>query len=292
MDRLERDPERRGELNRGYDVFMACPADGIVREDSIDWLAQRMQDLQGDGLIAHGPVSEGVREPTVWDDHWLQSAFGWRVTAPGRADAALHRRETGATLGAHSDTSPPHDTDVFICHASEDKDTVARPLADALTVRGWSVWLDELELTADLAVNSTWLLPTTSCSVRSDGYGNTSSSIASSPRRSTSRRSGLQVSQATPARSKVWLAGSSRCTSRGWTGLPAATSNEPSRAAGLALLCSAPRSSSNSGLSESSPGLRRGRSMLDRRSSSRSGIGLTATTSCSVRRFWLTASVH
>jgi hypothetical protein len=147
MDRLERDPERRGELNRGYDIFRACLADGIVGEDSIDWLAQRMQDLQGDGLIAHGPVSGGVREPTVWDDHWLQSAFGWRVTAPGRADAALHRRETGATLGADSDISPPHDTDVFICHASEDKDTVARPLADALTVRGWSVWLDELELT-------------------------------------------------------------------------------------------------------------------------------------------------
>jgi hypothetical protein len=147
MDRLERDPERRGEMYRGYDIFKACVADEIVGQDSVDWVAQRMQELHRDGLIAHGPVSGGVREPPVWDGQWLQSASGWRVTAPGRADAALHRRETAPTPAAHTDTSQPHDTDVFICHASEDKDTVARPLADALTAHGWSVWLDELELT-------------------------------------------------------------------------------------------------------------------------------------------------
>jgi TIR domain len=38
-------------------------------------------------------------------------------------------------------------SDVFIAHASEDKDNVARPLAQALTDQGWSVWLDELKLT-------------------------------------------------------------------------------------------------------------------------------------------------
>lgn len=37
-------------------------------------------------------------------------------------------------------------TDAFISHASEDKQDVARPLADALTRLGWKVWLDELEL--------------------------------------------------------------------------------------------------------------------------------------------------
>jgi hypothetical protein len=40
-----------------------------------------------------------------------------------------------------------NDPDVFISHASENKDEVARPLAQALQARGWSVWLDELELT-------------------------------------------------------------------------------------------------------------------------------------------------
>ena len=36
--------------------------------------------------------------------------------------------------------------DVFIAHASEDKDDVARPLADALTAAGLSVWYDEFAL--------------------------------------------------------------------------------------------------------------------------------------------------
>lgn len=36
--------------------------------------------------------------------------------------------------------------DVFISHASEDKDAVARPLAEALRVRGLSVWYDEFQL--------------------------------------------------------------------------------------------------------------------------------------------------
>ena len=36
--------------------------------------------------------------------------------------------------------------DVFISHASEDKDDFVRPLADALRARGFSVWFDELTL--------------------------------------------------------------------------------------------------------------------------------------------------
>lgn len=36
--------------------------------------------------------------------------------------------------------------DVFISHASEDKDAVVRPLAAALALRGLSVWFDEFEL--------------------------------------------------------------------------------------------------------------------------------------------------
>lgn len=36
--------------------------------------------------------------------------------------------------------------DVFVAHASEDKVTVARPLAEALRARGLDVWLDDFEL--------------------------------------------------------------------------------------------------------------------------------------------------
>ncbi len=37
-------------------------------------------------------------------------------------------------------------TDVFISHASEDKDEIARPLAEALEARGIRVWYDELSI--------------------------------------------------------------------------------------------------------------------------------------------------
>ncbi len=49
--------------------------------------------------------------------------------------------------------TPPPDVlgrqihDVFVSHASEDKETVARPLAAALDGLGVTVWLDELQLT-------------------------------------------------------------------------------------------------------------------------------------------------
>jgi hypothetical protein len=37
--------------------------------------------------------------------------------------------------------------DLFICHASEDKESVARPLAEALAQAGLKVWYDEFILT-------------------------------------------------------------------------------------------------------------------------------------------------
>ena len=37
-------------------------------------------------------------------------------------------------------------TDVFISHATEDKEAIARPLATALQARGVSIWFDELNI--------------------------------------------------------------------------------------------------------------------------------------------------
>jgi hypothetical protein len=59
---------------------------------------------------------------------------------------------TGSSLDATRDDVEPvnagirYSHDIFISHAGEDKDVVARPLAHALTTRGKKVWLDELEL--------------------------------------------------------------------------------------------------------------------------------------------------
>jgi hypothetical protein len=46
-----------------------------------------------------------------------------------------------------SGTASNEGYDLFICHASEDKEKVVRPLTQALLGRGLRVWLDELELT-------------------------------------------------------------------------------------------------------------------------------------------------
>ena len=45
-------------------------------------------------------------------------------------------------------TNPDNDRtfDVFISHASEDKDAIVRPLAIALQQHGLEVWYDEFEL--------------------------------------------------------------------------------------------------------------------------------------------------
>lgn len=54
-------------------------------------------------------------------------------------------RGQGDDLGPEPDETTG-DYDVFICHASEDKDEVVRPLAHALDDGGLSVWYDEFEL--------------------------------------------------------------------------------------------------------------------------------------------------
>jgi hypothetical protein len=48
--------------------------------------------------------------------------------------------------GTNPDDNSPREYDVFISHASEDKDDVVRPLAHALSDSGLKVWYDEFEL--------------------------------------------------------------------------------------------------------------------------------------------------
>jgi hypothetical protein len=79
--------------------------------------------------------------------------FGWNPPPlPSSAQIAASFTGDDEAVIPQSRTEPlgslvTHSRDVFISHASEDKDDVARPLADTLTQRGWTTWLDELELT-------------------------------------------------------------------------------------------------------------------------------------------------
>ncbi len=157
MDRLQKDESRRSVLASSWSIYEEAVNEGLIGRDQIDLLARCMQELCQEGLIAHGPQNAGVSPPPVWDGAWIQQLHQWRVTASGRRDASLfrdqgapHRQDHQEAAGslANSDTH-----DVFISHAGEDKAGVARPLAEQLTERGWTVWLDELELTVGDSLN-------------------------------------------------------------------------------------------------------------------------------------------
>jgi len=54
--------------------------------------------------------------------------------------------EIGANLAEMERSGAPRKFDVFISHASEDKDSLVRPLAQALADLGLKVWYDEFEM--------------------------------------------------------------------------------------------------------------------------------------------------
>jgi len=53
-----------------------------------------------------------------------------------------------AEAALEANPTPPDDRqfDVFVSHATEDKDAIVRPLSQALQIQGLSVWYDEFEL--------------------------------------------------------------------------------------------------------------------------------------------------
>ena len=60
---------------------------------------------------------------------------------------ARHAQETPAERAAPATPKDPlNEWDVFISHAWEDKEAIARPLAKALEARGLRVWFDEFTL--------------------------------------------------------------------------------------------------------------------------------------------------
>ncbi|MEK6642566.1 MAG: toll/interleukin-1 receptor domain-containing protein, partial [Planctomycetota bacterium] len=72
------------------------------------------------------------------DDEMMQelSSYSWDEKTPASASEATRRKDNPSIT----------EYDVFISHASEDKETVVLPLTDELTKRGLRVWVDYREL--------------------------------------------------------------------------------------------------------------------------------------------------
>lgn len=115
------------------------------------------------GLIKKSPV----RIPVPRDGHWYVAVdlggasgrirSGVNVQGPPRGNLPAYREPGARPLRDVLDVRVPQRPsdpevldgrtwDVFISHASEDKPTVAIPLAEALQERGVSAWLDKAEL--------------------------------------------------------------------------------------------------------------------------------------------------
>jgi hypothetical protein len=113
------------------------------------------------GLVKHSPYRIGIPSTGHWhvavDTQGLRNSTRASVRViPGSALQPLPpAQEQRPALAAIADNlahlAPAGDDDhrefdVFISHASEDKDGVVRPLAHALQEHGLKVWYDEFEL--------------------------------------------------------------------------------------------------------------------------------------------------
>jgi hypothetical protein len=149
----------RVELSRAANVFMV-DSSGFSAFRS----GRRFTHHGGGGLMTRSPHDFVIPRA----GHWYIVAHTWglrgsaRITvspiAPARTmtpattvnvDLASIARDA-ARYGS-DDASPPlapqpKEYDVFVSHATEDKDTIVRPLAAALRGRGLAVWFDEFEL--------------------------------------------------------------------------------------------------------------------------------------------------
>lgn len=76
----------------------------------------------------------------------LERAFGIPIKAAVPATQIEAKAAAPATKTTSKGTSRQHKWDVFLSHASEDKDDFARPLATALKEKGLQVWFDEFTL--------------------------------------------------------------------------------------------------------------------------------------------------
>lgn len=111
------------------------------------------------GLVTKSPVVLGVPSSGHWfltvDMQGLRGSTNASVQvlpsplptfqdAPLSSVPSLVQGRGGESFGFQDDDLREHD--VFISHASEDKDEIVRPLAMALKNAGLSVWYDEFEL--------------------------------------------------------------------------------------------------------------------------------------------------
>lgn len=160
LESLDAQPGRQNALRVGFDLAALAVSDDLVPGDGQGHaqVARLLAELEADGWVTWEWVRLGgdprPEQPpaTMFDDQALQRVQNIRITPEGYAAFAAREAlsRTSAPARGRPDASAEADRqaryDLFISHASEDKDAVARPLAEALTALGFAVWFDEERL--------------------------------------------------------------------------------------------------------------------------------------------------
>jgi hypothetical protein len=119
-----------------------------LRSEILNAAMQRLQDrfqCLGGALID----PETGRHPLVFVRRAGETKLFIKVTGSATYASEVERR-MGVTRGtvAALEEAPPKERLVYLAHASEDKETLARPIAEGLLARGVDVWFDEWEIRA------------------------------------------------------------------------------------------------------------------------------------------------
>jgi hypothetical protein len=153
----ERGDVWRVELDRAANVFLVDSSNfsafkagrsfryygGLIKRSPHDFVIPRAGRWY---VVAH---SWGLRYPARISIRPLHEAQAMPPASPSVVDLQSIA-EAAASYGGEDDAPPvlpaEKDFDVFISHATEDKESVVRPLAHALSATGLDVWYDEFEL--------------------------------------------------------------------------------------------------------------------------------------------------
>lgn len=150
-------PERRNALTNAYSLAELAARDGHVSSDEQGFgrFVRLLARLEADGWITwewRRMVGDPRREPPsarLFSSLDAQSADDVGITPAGYTAYAARTQATASAAAQQASSSAGRSDDyrdVFLSHAGEDKDAIARPLFNALTGLGYSVWFDEAEL--------------------------------------------------------------------------------------------------------------------------------------------------
>lgn len=143
------------------------PPKGMTRAEKVStWLERASEDPQFDSLSLLGRVlkdfmerdqgllsgaikelaKQRMRVGDILQQCGMQYHEGGRIF-DSTATAPTHQRVSSSILGTVKEF------DVFISHASEDKELIARPLYRVLAEKGYKVWFDEAVLSLGDSLN-------------------------------------------------------------------------------------------------------------------------------------------